>query len=220
MQKILDHVSKSSGRTGDGDPPVKIVFQATGVQFGNEMDLFILGTNPALGDLDLKQARWMKKMPVGTYHSTIFVNPSTSFIFWYSLIRRARELFSGTALPETVGGDDEPNIVWTSGIGNMYTSSNLSVVVQLMDEWNLLGDPGHEVASNAQATALHLNPKKDVQVEDGIQMRLTCKICWDQESQLVFIPCGHVGTCLTCGSKLLKCPICRSDIRRRNRIFL
>ena len=36
-----------------------------------------------------------------------------------------------------------------------------------------------------------------------------CVICMGSESSLVFVPCGHLCTCPTCGNKIEKCCICR-----------
>lgn len=36
-----------------------------------------------------------------------------------------------------------------------------------------------------------------------------CKICWDEEIQVLFIPCGHLNSCKKCASKIYKCPLCR-----------
>ncbi|XP_064607663.1 baculoviral IAP repeat-containing protein 7-B-like [Liolophura sinensis] len=47
-----------------------------------------------------------------------------------------------------------------------------------------------------------------------------CKICLTEKCQLTFLPCGHLVTCLTCGPKLRKCPICRATIKGRVRIYM
>merc|ERR1712223_2176678 len=35
-----------------------------------------------------------------------------------------------------------------------------------------------------------------------------CKVCLDNNIDSVFLPCGHMMTCIQCGSKLVNCPIC------------
>ena len=50
-------------------------------------------------------------------------------------------------------------------------------------------------------------------IED-IKNEQTCKVCLDRISDCVFIPCGHVCCCVTCGSALRKCPICRKDLEK------
>ena len=40
-----------------------------------------------------------------------------------------------------------------------------------------------------------------------------CKICMDERVNVVFIPCGHIATCLDCAKPLRKCPMCRAIVR-------
>ncbi|NXT88471.1 LRSM1 ligase, partial [Anhinga rufa] len=46
-----------------------------------------------------------------------------------------------------------------------------------------------------------------------------CIVCMEQETQMVFLPCGHVCCCQTCCERLHTCPLCRKDITQRARIF-
>ncbi|XP_046344485.2 E3 ubiquitin-protein ligase XIAP-like [Haliotis rufescens] len=47
-----------------------------------------------------------------------------------------------------------------------------------------------------------------------------CKICMDEEVNVVFLPCGHLVCCATCAPALRKCPICRANIRGTVRTFM
>ncbi|XP_035726375.1 baculoviral IAP repeat-containing protein 7-like isoform X2 [Vespa mandarinia] len=47
-----------------------------------------------------------------------------------------------------------------------------------------------------------------------------CKICMDREIAVVFLPCGHLATCVHCAPSLTYCPICRQEIRATVRTFL
>ncbi|KAM9324287.1 E3 ubiquitin-protein ligase LRSAM1 [Gastrophryne carolinensis] len=46
-----------------------------------------------------------------------------------------------------------------------------------------------------------------------------CVVCMEQESQSIFLPCGHVCCCTNCGDALQTCPLCRVDISQRIRIY-
>ncbi|KAM9218211.1 E3 ubiquitin-protein ligase LRSAM1 isoform 3-T3 [Leptosomus discolor] len=46
-----------------------------------------------------------------------------------------------------------------------------------------------------------------------------CVVCLEQETQMIFLPCGHVCCCQTCCERLHACPLCRKDITQRIRIF-
>ena len=47
-----------------------------------------------------------------------------------------------------------------------------------------------------------------------------CKICMDREVAIVFLPCGHLATCVYCAPSLTYCPMCRQEIRATVRTFL
>lgn len=47
-----------------------------------------------------------------------------------------------------------------------------------------------------------------------------CKICFEAEIQVAFIPCHHVTACQTCAKKVKRCPVCRKRIESSLRIFL
>ncbi|NWV20481.1 LRSM1 ligase, partial [Origma solitaria] len=46
-----------------------------------------------------------------------------------------------------------------------------------------------------------------------------CVVCMEQETQMIFLPCGHVCCCQGCCERLHSCPLCRQDIAQRIRIF-
>jgi len=47
-----------------------------------------------------------------------------------------------------------------------------------------------------------------------------CKICYTNPIELVFLPCGHSVSCLTCAQRLYSCPFCRVTITTRIRTFI
>ncbi|CAK9294519.1 unnamed protein product [Gordionus sp. m RMFG-2023] len=47
-----------------------------------------------------------------------------------------------------------------------------------------------------------------------------CKICLENEVEVVFINCGHFASCSRCALMLNTCPICREDIRGTVRTYL
>ena len=48
---------------------------------------------------------------------------------------------------------------------------------------------------------------------------LTCKICFENEIGVVFLPCGHHMACTTCIVGINKFPICRKEIKAFVRTF-
>ena len=46
-----------------------------------------------------------------------------------------------------------------------------------------------------------------------------CSVCYENNSIIMFIGCGHVCSCNECSNRLSNCPICRMRINGRQRIF-
>ncbi|NXU71719.1 XIAP ligase, partial [Oreotrochilus melanogaster] len=53
-----------------------------------------------------------------------------------------------------------------------------------------------------------------------LQEEKLCKICMAKDISIVFIPCGHLLACKECAELLNECPLCRSDIVRRQEVFM
>lgn len=47
-----------------------------------------------------------------------------------------------------------------------------------------------------------------------------CKICMNEEMGVVFLPCGHLLSCVYCAPAISQCPLCREPIRGLVRTFL
>ncbi|XP_067903469.1 E3 ubiquitin-protein ligase XIAP-like isoform X2 [Heterodontus francisci] len=68
----------------------------------------------------------------------------------------------------------------------------------------------------------HEGQNKDTNVEEQLKKlkeEKCCKICWERDVCIAFVPCGHIATCKEC-SAVQKCPICCSPIRDRVRIYM
>ena len=46
-----------------------------------------------------------------------------------------------------------------------------------------------------------------------------CKICGNNEVQVVFLPCAHLATCTECSAAARQCPICKIAISDKIRTF-
>ncbi|XP_043575814.1 E3 ubiquitin-protein ligase LRSAM1 isoform X3 [Chiloscyllium plagiosum] len=62
-------------------------------------------------------------------------------------------------------------------------------------------------------------PSSPAAVSEEVLAQLECVVCLEQESQMIFLPCGHVCCCQTCGTELSTCPLCRKDIEQKIRIY-
>ncbi|XP_069131319.1 E3 ubiquitin-protein ligase XIAP-like [Argopecten irradians] len=57
--------------------------------------------------------------------------------------------------------------------------------------------------------------QREAEIED-LRMRLKCKVCLENELEMVFLPCCHLCTCVDCETLLTKCPICREQKTGKN----
>ncbi|XP_060575400.1 E3 ubiquitin-protein ligase XIAP-like [Ruditapes philippinarum] len=65
-----------------------------------------------------------------------------------------------------------------------------------------------------------LDPSALKEENERLVDQLTCKICMEKESNIVFIPCGHVVSCETCAPHIRKCAICRKLIEGRVKTYM
>ncbi|KAF4529125.1 hypothetical protein B566_EDAN017188 [Ephemera danica] len=57
----------------------------------------------------------------------------------------------------------------------------------------------------------NINEHKNDEVEEmkKLENSRTCKICFEKELSILFLPCGHLTACSECAPKMHNCPICR-----------
>ncbi|KAK7582361.1 hypothetical protein V9T40_013806 [Parthenolecanium corni] len=46
-----------------------------------------------------------------------------------------------------------------------------------------------------------------------------CVICLEKQSNIVFLPCGHLCTCSNCSLCVNQCPLCRCDIESKMQVY-
>ncbi|KAG5900534.1 hypothetical protein JTB14_022841 [Gonioctena quinquepunctata] len=85
---------------------------------------------------------------------------------------------------------------------------------------NVSTSPGS--VENCSADNTNKSSDKYVSLEDEnriIKEARLCKICMNGEMGIVFLPCGHLATCVDCAFYLEDCPVCRSSIKATVRAF-
>lgn len=59
---------------------------------------------------------------------------------------------------------------------------------------------------------------------DPDSSRTLCSICFDNERNCFFLPCGHCATCFACGARIANedgnCPICRRKTKKVRKILV
>jgi hypothetical protein len=71
-------------------------------------------------------------------------------------------------------------------------------------------------AKEVEEKTLPNNPNPD---NNNLSEALLCKICYDQQMSMVFLPCGHSLSCPSCATALSNCPLCRKRIEGTVRAF-
>lgn len=62
--------------------------------------------------------------------------------------------------------------------------------------------------------------EKEEEPSEGPVAKSACVICLANEKEFVFIPCGHMATCGECSFTINKCPICRAEITKKQRVYV
>ncbi|XP_063981768.1 baculoviral IAP repeat-containing protein 7 [Diachasmimorpha longicaudata] len=84
-------------------------------------------------------------------------------------------------------------------------------------------DPGHSDDKSVQRKTENGMSDEPLSLEEEnrrLREARLCKICMDREVSVVFLPCGHLATCIHCAPSLADCPMCRQEIRATVRTFL
>ncbi|XP_078493298.1 E3 ubiquitin-protein ligase XIAP-like [Ciona intestinalis] len=106
--------------------------------------------------------------------------------------------------------------------GEMFTS--VVSIIDAMNEGTDSSDDEMEAEEPQTQTPmsisdLDLSPSMLARVAE-LEEERKCKVCLDKMADIVFIPCGHLCTCIECASALNKCPICRNKIEKSIRTYL
>lgn len=85
-------------------------------------------------------------------------------------------------------------------------------VQKVMTEACAVAAPREEVPARTTEPS---TPKDEPEVEDS----KLCKICFAEERNVCFVPCGHVVACAKCALAADKCPMCRRTFTNAVRLY-
>ena len=73
------------------------------------------------------------------------------------------------------------------------------------------------VAARRDKVTMNLTAEEKLRQLEGLRR---CKICCDNRLGVVFLPCGHLVSCVKCAKYLEKCPSCKEIIHTKIKISL
>ena len=78
-------------------------------------------------------------------------------------------------------------------------------------------EPAAAVKSKPKVQVKKSSPSTAAARHEDIKL---CKICYDQEMSVLFLPCAHLLCCPSCASKTSHCPLCRKNIDKSVPTFI
>ena len=108
----------------------------------------------------------------------------------------------------------EANQQLESQVTQLLLSAVSSVVVN--DERESTPGTSTNAASTSSTVPEEYADELKLPASDDSERRMKnveCKICMAEEVGVVFLPCGHLLTCVMCAPALSTCPLCRQPIR-------
>ncbi len=149
----------------------------------------------------------------GTIYAPLLAswNPAESTLT--PLLKQIQRIF-GVIPPLWI--DDRPaNVVvgLASGDGNVIEGNNNNV----HEEGGMMtmGSSSSSPSSPSGSAATANNAADNSNDESSM-----CVVCLCEEKDTVLVPCGHYVLCSSCATSVQSCPICRGQIRLRQRVFL
>jgi hypothetical protein len=84
-------------------------------------------------------------------------------------------------------------------------------------------EAGSTEVTKEELAEMSIADRKSRQLEEEVR-RLKeakqCKICMDNEADVVFLPCGHLISCVRCATALSTCALCRQQIKAVIRTYM
>lgn len=92
-------------------------------------------------------------------------------------------------------------------------------VQRVITEACAISEGPKEEPKPADATPAAETTTKPEEEETSVEDSKLCKICYSEERNVCFVPCGHVVACAKCALSTDKCPMCRRMFHNAIRLY-
>ena len=152
-----------------------------------------------LSQTTLRQILCLKLKTTGTP----FFNYDEAFSFIFKNSKLFKNDFVGSNKKEDLIEDEAFNLC-SKKINDRFISLTSVKEKNDIDENNM-------TMAEENTSTLISSVKSTIDMD--VKVDKNCKICMAAKIQIVFLPCTHMITCLTCALSVAKCPICRIEIK-------
>lgn len=121
--------------------------------------------------------------------------------------------FCGVVLKHWMPGDDpwREHAKWYSDCHYLRSNKGLEFIATVNEETD-----GNVISATSSSICKDLRDAVDNITIDDTH---SCKICFSEKREVVFVPCGHVVACIKCGFSFNNCPTCRKPVKMVLRLY-
>jgi Variant SH3 domain/Zinc finger, C3HC4 type (RING finger) len=77
-----------------------------------------------------------------------------------------------------------------------------------------------EISEDPDETKHQVPQKEGKEIEKlNAELEDECRVCFDGKPDHCLIPCGHTGLCSTCATKMSRCPFCKVNVERVQKLW-
>ncbi|GFY03445.1 baculoviral IAP repeat-containing protein 7-A [Trichonephila clavipes] len=153
----------------------------------------------------------------------IGLNNEAECLLKNEVLREACEIFSTlkvqkVAASSNTGQREEVAPSSNTGQREVAASSNTGQREEVAASSNT-GQREKFAASNNTGQRENCNTAQRENYNTGAKNTIICKICMNDEMNVVFQPCSHFISCHICATKIFDCPLCRNPVTHKIKVF-